>query len=207
MKIAKRLAHNKIEMLGRQFNSWLVLSEVPGSGKVTGGVKWICKCLECKDDYIVSGANLRSGLSKRCVKCGCGHSHSKQIGQTRTKRTSQESAYYYLYLQLKKSAKKRKLEWRLTEQAVKEIVNKNCIYCGTKPSLKCNPLKHQGLSQRHTDGAVVYRNGIDRINSSIGYLPDNCVPACETCNKAKLDYSFDDFKAWIQKVARHLNIA
>jgi 5-methylcytosine-specific restriction endonuclease McrA len=30
--------------------------------------------------------------------------------------------------------------------------------------------------------------GIDRVDNSIGYTPDNCVPCCTQCNRIKLDH-------------------
>lgn len=43
-------------------------------------------------------------------------------------------------------------------------------------------------------------NGVDRVDSSKGYLPDNCVSCCWTCNKMKSEYSVDTFKNHIIKI-------
>lgn len=199
-----RKAHNRVDMAGKQYNSWLVIEPIPHAGKNSGGLSWKAKCLECGEIYAVKGANLRSGMSKRCVKCGCGHAHGLQKGQIRTKRTSTESAIHYLLIDLKKSAKKRSITWELSKDQVVQLIFSNCTYCGTAPNMFCSPLKHHDLSQKRTEGATITRNGIDRVDSAKGYVEGNCVTACEQCNKAKLDYSLQDFKAWVMRVAAHL---
>lgn len=199
----KRKAHNRIEMAGKTFNSWLVL-EIDQEKSAGKTLYWKCKCLECGDTYSVWGANLRSGLSKRCTKCGCGHGHQAQKGQTRTKRSSQESAHHYIYLVLRKSARKRGLSWSLSEDNVKILLTANCTYCGIPPGLPCSPLAHYQLSQKRTAEATFLRNGIDRIDSSKGYEPANVVTACEECNMGKSDRSTDDFLEWVHRVAAHM---
>ena len=36
-------------------------------------------------------------------------------------------------------------------------------------------------------------NGIDRIDSNIGYTVNNCVPCCTICNHMKNDLTTDEF--------------
>lgn len=36
-------------------------------------------------------------------------------------------------------------------------------------------------------------NGIDRRDPNKGYTVENCVPCCEQCNYAKLDYTEDEY--------------
>lgn len=58
-----------------------------------------------------------------------------------------------------------------------------------------------GLSQNRTADATIVRGGIDRIDSSKGYESSNVVPACEQCNKAKLDYTPQEFDTWFERLA------
>ena len=46
-------------------------------------------------------------------------------------------------------------------------------------------------------------NGIDRIDSAIGYVEDNCVPCCKHCNYVKGNLSMQDFKAWVMRFVQH----
>ena len=48
-------------------------------------------------------------------------------------------------------------------------------------------------------------NGIDRIDSSKGYEPANCVPACKHCNYVKGNLSMEDFQAWTQRFVTYQN--
>ena len=45
-------------------------------------------------------------------------------------------------------------------------------------------------------------NGIDRINSSLGYVDGNVVPCCGTCNKMKMAMDESDFKMQVLKIAK-----
>jgi len=69
--------------------------------------------------------------------------------------------------QYKSNAKKRDLEWNLDDEDAKEIMTSPCVYCGIFFEI----------------------NGIDRVDNAVGYVTDNCVPCCKTCNflKACLD--------------------
>jgi hypothetical protein len=53
------------------------------------------------------------------------------------------------------------------------------------------------------NGAFIY-SGIDRIDPTHGYISDNVVPCCRTCNVAKLKMTRDEFLAWAWRIAsRH----
>ena len=42
-------------------------------------------------------------------------------------------------------------------------------------------------------------NGIDRIDSSLGYSRNNCVPCCKHCNYVKGNLSMNDFQIWVKR--------
>ena len=50
-------------------------------------------------------------------------------------------------------------------------------------------------------GDYIY-NGIDRVDSNIGYIFENCVPCCKLCNMAKKEYPVEEFKEWIAKLGK-----
>ena len=58
----------------------------------------------------------------------------------------------------------------LTDAEIRSLVQKKCYYCDRNGG------------------------GIDRINSSIGYMSDNTVPCCFECNAMKRDM---DLKLWL----------
>ena len=45
--------------------------------------------------------------------------------------------------------------------------------------------------------------GIDRIDSSVGYIYSNCTPCCSECNFMKQSSSVEEFEKQIIKIAKH----
>ena len=43
------------------------------------------------------------------------------------------------------------------------------------------------------------RNGIDRLNSDIGYKMNNVVPCCYNSNRAKMDMPVDEFLNYLSR--------
>ena len=56
---------------------------------------------------------------------------------------------------------------------------------------------------RKTSDTIVYCNGIDRIDSSKGYVKGNVVTSCKYCNTAKNTMTQQEFKEWIVRVYEH----
>lgn len=137
---------------------------------------WICEC-ECGSVVSVLGASLRSGATK---SCGC------MITAT------EQSVCHTLYLRTKRGADIRGYSWNITEDFFNEVISKNCAYCG-KP-----PKKIGGEYKKD-----FFYNGLDRVNNSIGYEPENVVPCCIKCNRAKSVYSIDDFREWVVTIYNH----
>ena len=54
-------------------------------------------------------------------------------------------------------------------------------------------------------GTYIY-NGIDRIDSNIGYEPDNCVTCCVICNRMKNKYSKNAFLLHVSKITKYLKL-
>jgi len=46
-------------------------------------------------------------------------------------------------------------------------------------------------------------SGLDRVDSSRGYVHGNVVPCCGECNYAKQDLSVDDFLASVARIQAH----
>jgi hypothetical protein len=80
-------------------------------------------------------------------------------------------------------AKRKQYEFEFTIKEFEQMLKASCYYCGAIPP----PF-----------------NGIDRIDSSIGYTKLNSVTACQTCNLAKNDLSIREFTSWIERVSNHM---
>lgn len=95
-----------------------------------------------------------------------------------------------LYKDLLSQARIRKLSFYLTYENYINLIYKACIYCGNGPNKFIIYKKYTGIKG----------NGIDRINSDLGYTNENCVPCCYICNNMKNALSLEDFKIWLSKV-------
>ncbi len=113
--------------------------------------------------------------------------------------TSNFRALLYRY---KKDAQKKGVKFDLSEKQFKELTQQNCFYCGAEPSqvARCVTFFKGQKHERHGD--YVY-NGIDRLNSSEGYMIDNSVSCCKHCNVAKRDRSVGEFLNWVRKIYKH----
>jgi hypothetical protein len=72
------------------------------------------------------------------------------------------------------SSNKRKIEFALSNDDFNQLIEQKCYICD---------------KQNDNDN----NNGIDRVDSSIGYIKDNCKGCCGTCNIMKKDYSLEYF--------------
>ncbi len=84
---------------------------------------------------------------------------------------------------LKSEAKRRELEVSITLDQYLKIISNPCFYCG-------GPLPNGG-------------GGLDRINSSIGYVLGNVRPCCTQCNVAKASFTELQFKEWALRLVNH----
>lgn len=78
-------------------------------------------------------------------------------------------------------------------------VTQNCFYCNQEPELRHSNYGVKGSKYYYTYSAKV--NGIDRIDSTLGYTYNNIVPCCKRCNQMKTDMSFESFKNHVLKLA------
>lgn len=104
-----------------------------------------------------------------------------------------------MYSNYKADAKRRGLEWLLTDEIFDCIVIQSCHYCGLEPSNRKTTHRNGGRKNRLRSGDFVY-SGLDRVDNNKGYTIDNVVPCCKQCNRAKRDITLREFKMWIQRL-------
>ena len=90
------------------------------------------------------------------------------------------------YNSYKKSASLRGYFFDLSENQFFHVVNSNCGYCGDKPRM-------------YSDGLV--RNGIDRVDNNVGYVHQNIIACCSTCNSMKGTLSYSEFRDKCNKIS------
>lgn len=148
---------------------------------------WECVC-ECGNTSIVCTNKLKSGYTK---SCGCDKFKGFKINlEERKKIAEKERPVNKIYTQYKNAAKNRGLDFNLTKEDFKNLIFQNCNYCGVAPSNE--------LSKK--DRPIVYQ-GIDRLDSKLGYFKENCVPCCKTCNLAKNNIEYEEFMNWLKRIA------
>lgn len=196
----RKKATNRVDMIDKVYNSWKVLKHSHTNNKIA---YYICECLECNTEHTVDGRNIRSGLSKRCVDCGLRSTALTQTGIKKSTKSSKQIAEFYLQKSMRGGARKRKKEWELTASQFVELIYDNCYYCGIAPNTTVNPTRGMSLQKTRELECFITYNGIDRVDSSKGYEVDNVVPCCEQCNRAKLDYSAQEFLSWVERVHNH----
>lgn len=166
------------DMTGRRFDRLVVTGR--SSGNTKRRAFWRCKC-DCGNVCTVMGKLLRSGMTRSCGCLQIEHCH-----KIRTVNPFGASAFNQLYAGYKYQASVRNHAFVLTKDEFKILTQGDCHYCGGKPSQM-----HPKVN-RHNNGYYIY-NGIDRVDSSIGYYLPNCVPCCGGCNHMKKQKSAEEF--------------
>jgi hypothetical protein len=92
----------------------------------------------------------------------------------------------FQYSVYKTSAKSKQLEYNITKGDFMEMIEKECYYCGI--------IQDKGF------------NGIDRLDSSEGYIMSNCVSCCEMCNFMKGCIGPTIFINRIEHIMTHLGL-
>lgn len=182
---------NFIDRTGQRFSKLVVVRRAedgPKKGR-RSRVRWLCIC-DCGNERIVAANYLQGGQIK---SCGCSkHDPRPTLYRLKNPLPPGRAARNIVFAIYRSSARTRGHSWELTGDQFDEITSKDCTYCGCPPSMvKRNPYRNSS--------EWIY-NGIDRVDSSVGYVPENVVPCCEICNKAKRDLSYEDFMAWIARL-------
>lgn len=157
---------------------------------------WRCLC-KCGRENVVRGSALTSGKAK---SCGCYRSTS--IRQYNTGRRNPDPwlaemnvyVYHVGWDQRKRGSAHK--TWQLTRDEFVSLATGNCRYCGREPS--GNP------QTRLLRNMGVKKNGIDRLDNTLGYEPGNCVTACGDCNRQKCTMTLSEFIENTRKRYEHL---
>lgn len=171
-------------IINKKFGRLLVIRQLEERGN-RGQIKYECLC-DCGNKHIVTGESLRSGKSK---SCGC----FKKDYIPKNKILDREKALWkQLYNStIKKRSKKLNYISDIDIDEFIKISKSRCNYCGLE---KSNILKDR------IGNFYLKYNGIDRINSSKGYMKNNSVACCKYCNIAKNTMTVKEFISFIKRV-------
>ena len=177
----------KTTRVGERYGQLLVLS---------ASIKNKQTYLHCKCDC-GKLTNFSNSRWKKRKSCGClfkehqrtflgNLSRGKQPAHTKPKGYAAAGCVYKNYIA---GAKKRDLEFSIEKEDFLKLTKLNCHYCGAAPytAMKADDGK------RRLNGDYIY-NGLDRMNSDLGYILVNVVTCCRLCNRLKGDLtSYDEF--------------
>ena len=173
------MRRDTIDLTGKKFVRLKVISQVRREGK--RGAFWRCIC-DCGNESIVYGGHLRNGHRK---SCGC-------ICLDKIDESAKKALFgRYLY-----KSKKRKINFELTRDVFDILITSNCFYCKKDP--------FQNLKNT-TDRITSFYTGIDRIDSSLGYIKENCVSCCKICNVMKQQLTIEEWFSHMIKIIENWN--
>lgn len=176
------------EIPGTTYSRLTIVSRAANSSakNTPTAAMWNCIC-SCGKETIVRGSSLRRGKTR---SCGC---LRDDITRESKRLPSGESGRNRAVANTIANAKRRGLEWGLTDDQVFDIMGRDCFYCGTHPM----------QVSKGRNGNFIY-NGLDRVDNSIGYIIDNVVACCGKCNTGKMAMTKSEFISWIIKVHENL---
>jgi len=177
--IGQALKKSNVEMVDRKFNKLKVIKLI-GFNKHKD-TEWHCVC-ECGKHIVVSRNHLQS---KNTQSCGCLlYPYKLPEG---------ESAFNKLLSKYKQKSKERTIQFTLDANVFRQLVSSNCQYCNIEP---------KQVSKNKKD--VFLYNGIDRVDSSLGYCVGNVVPCCFVCNRAKSNLTLNEFQHWVYRLTSNM---
>lgn len=133
------------------------------------------KIKKMQADYYAKNRQARIENSQRWYR----NNHDKAL-ETRRERAKKPKSRIE---SIRHGAKLRNIEISLTDDEIISMISNPCFYCGGG------------------EGKLI---GIDRIDNSIGYVKENCVPCCSLCNYMKGTNSKDDFISQCKKISSHI---
>lgn len=150
----------------------------------------------CKNGYTIWKLRCGCGrtferpayaLIRKTVKsCGCRHF----LAGRRPPLPDNKAHINVLYSTYKKGATIRNKSFELSRSDCIKLFESNCFYCNAPPKER----KRKNLAGKYAN------NGIDRVDSELGYIPGNVVACCSICNFAKSKMSLNEFFNWVKRL-------
>lgn len=142
---------------------------------------WELLC-QCGVIYIANGREVKSDVRRN--SCGC---------KGRTNEDLELKGIRSVLWIYQKGAAKRNVSFCLTFNEFRDLIYRNCHYCGSEKFTK--------FIRKYANNSYEFLyTGIDKINPKDGYTLDNCIPCCVFCNRAKWNYPIDEFLRWIERL-------
>ena len=102
----------------------------------------------------------------------------------------EEKSCRRFYSKTKMKAEKRNIDFLLPYPIFKYLIKQDCYYCGQEPTATNNEPMMKDFEF----------NGLDRVDNTKPYEPNNLVACCFVCNQMKSNRSYEDFIDKIKKI-------
>lgn len=183
-------------LIGQTFGKLTVLkeSEIQPDSDGWQSTLWDCQC-ECG---VLVSRKSNSLRSSSFSSCGC----------DRIKPASEDRESYLwekahrisvIYAQRNRDQLTKS---DITVEDFKKIASQNCVYCNAKPEKLLEDIGTK--SKQKLSDKKIYYSTLDRIDPGINYFKHNVVPACDTCNTAKMALSFFEWATLVKRIHDHL---
>ncbi len=169
----------------------LVVLEKLDERYADGSILYLCTC-DCGKIIKVPTFNLRTGNTR---SCGCLLKDIMDNNDFNRNEDPQQASWKVLYKSYRNDS--RQLKFDLTYEYFKELCGLPCYYCDAPPVRYSCYVRRIDQVIRETSGgkpykyntvnqSFIYKHGVDRVDNAIGYIKENCVSCCDTCNKLKM---------------------
>lgn len=148
---------------------------------------WLYQC-DCGNQKIIRSDQVGENDTQSCGCQKLRRNEELRIEKTKDPGMGMSTVLYHKY---KLSAKRRHHNFSLTIDQFRELTQQDCNYCGLPPSQVSYKKEYNGPHRF---------NGIDRRDNKQGYIIENAVPCCKTCNQAKHTMTEEDFLSWIKRI-------
>ena len=189
--------------IGDRYHRWLIIGDGEEVKYADNKLypKVLCRC-DCGVERKVDLRALKRGSAK---SCGC---YRKEVAINNVlpyrPKPNPHPWEWRLFEHFKRGCKSRKISCEISLDDFKEFLIQDCYYCGESPS---NVYKYE---TRDNEGRKLFipnkYQGIDRVDSKIGYVKENCVPCCISCNHAKMHREQRNFIQWVDKIYNNLKL-
>ena len=141
-------------------------------------------CTKCGETYPETKEFYFWHKQRRYYSTQCRGCDRREARKRLQRMASRRDPFTNRWLRIQKSSRERGIEWGFDNpEDLREFWDTPCHYCG---------------------GEVEQRLGLDRVDNDKGYIPDNVVQCCTTCNHMKRSHSVDEWTAHMEKVLEHL---